>query len=262
MRPVVLLTCSGLRTRLLDGEVPSPPVRFTPDWPCKADQFGPDRNCLKICYIRAVEEAGGAPLLLPNSPYEEAAVAAVSACDALLLTGGWDIAPACYGAQPHAKLGKVDELRDISELAATREALRLGRPIFAICRGIQLLNVAMGGTLIQDIPSHFESLGKAPLFNHQDPTGRHDIQIDAATTLAGLWGTSISVNTRHHQALDRLADGLKVTARATDGIIEAAESSDNYPLLAVQSHPEDLWADDRRYLRPFEWLIEQSCAAR
>jgi len=164
--------------------------------------------------------------------------AALAAVRGLVLTGGEDVAPARYGAAPHPRLGDVDPVRDAAELALIAAARARGLPILAICRGIQILNVALGGTLYQDLAS--ERPGPVP---HNDETGRHPVHVEAGSLLERTLGTrSASVNSRHHQAIRDLAPGLKAVAWADDGIIEGAEPSDAKEpwMVAVQWHPEDL----------------------
>lgn len=227
-----------------------------PATPCQADKEVSRRGCLKLNYFNGVERAGGAPLLLPNSPDPDNARSAASVVDGLLLTGGWDINPALYSQPRHATVKTIDDVRDSTELAAIEVAMRRRIPIFAICRGIQILNVALGGSLVQDIPTWSQSLAEPDRLGHSGT--QHDIAIAPGSMLGGLWGDRVAVNSRHHQAIDKLADGLAVTARSADGIVEAVESTEGYPLLAVQCHPEDLWQADAKYLKPFEWLVEKS----
>jgi putative glutamine amidotransferase len=257
MRPVILVTCSGLRTQGLSD--PMPPVQTA--WPgpatyCQADKLAAKRGCLRLHYLQAIELSGGAGLLLPNSPDPDNARSAASVADGLLLSGGWDINPRLYGQSRHSSVIHVDDVRDATELAAIRAAIERRIPILAICRGIQALNVALGGSLIQDIPALPLPLPSERRCGHSGTD--HAIDIVAGSVLAGLWGVRITVNSRHHQALDRLGESLKVTARAPDGIVEAVESADGYPLLAVQCHPEDMWQANRQYLKPFAWLVDES----
>jgi putative glutamine amidotransferase len=248
-RPLVLITCSSATAPLAQGPRqitggPAPaPVR---------------REALPSDYAQAVLRAGGAPVLLPNTADDEAVAAAVSAADGLLLSGGGDVAANLYGRSPHATDGGVDDLRDTTELYAIRAAIDRGLSILAICRGIQMLNVAMDGTLIQDIPSRRAAADDRPTVHHggQD----HDIRIEPGSVLHRLWNVEgRPVNSTHHQAVDRLADGLRATAWAQDGIIEAAESTDGRRILAVQFHPEKLAARDAAMLEPFRWLVGQAC---
>jgi len=207
---------------------------------------------VKVQYVRGVERAGGAALLLPNTPHREVVVSAVAACHGLLLTGGGDVEPARYGAEPHPATEKVDALRDATEILAVREAMRRGLPILGICRGIQLLNVALGGTLVQDIAECFP--GSALNHRGQD----HPVCLQAGTLLAELWpGPELVVNSRHHQGVADLAAGLRAVAWTSDGIVEAVEAGDGYPLLGLQCHPEDL-LEKEEFMAPFRWLVERA----
>jgi len=199
---------------------------------------GRERVTLNTAYVRALEGAGLVPLAVPTMLAADRAGAALAAVRGLVLTGGEDVAPARYGAVPHPRLGDVDPVRDAAELALIAAARARGLPILAICRGIQILNVALGGTLYQDLDS--ERPGPVP---HNDETGRHPVHVEAGSLLERTLGTrSASVNSRHHQAIRDLAPGLKAVAWADDGIIEGAEPSDAKEpwMVAVQWHPEDL----------------------
>jgi len=199
---------------------------------------GRERVTLNTAYVRALEGAGLVPLAVPTMLAADRAGAALAAVRGLVLTGGEDVAPARYGAAPHPRLGDVDPVRDAAELALIAAARARGLPILAICRGIQILNVALGGTLYQDLES--ERPGPVP---HNDETGRHPVHVEAGSLLERTLGTrSASVNSRHHQAIRDLAPGLKAVAWADDGIIEGAEPSDAKEpwMVAVQWHPEDL----------------------
>ena len=191
-------------------------------------------------YVRALEAAGLVPLALPplDAAHAERALDAVSG---LVLTGGEDVAPWRYGESPHRALGTVNEARDAFELALITAARDRGLPTLAICRGIQVLNVALGGTLVQDIPSQCPAaLAHAP--GEGRATRVHEIAVDSGSRLAeALDADRPSVNSAHHQAIGRVANGLRVTARAPDGIIEGAEwSGDDWWAIGVQWHPEEL----------------------
>lgn len=191
-------------------------------------------------YVRALEAAGVVPLVLPplHASHAERALDAVSG---LVLTGGEDVAPWRYGESPHRALGTVNESRDAWELALIATARTRGLPTLAICRGIQVLNVALGGTLVQDIPA--ECPNALP---HAPGDGRamrvHEIGIDPGSRLAhALAAERLTVNSAHHQSIARVGDGLRVTARSSDGIIEGAEwASHDWWALGVQWHPEEL----------------------
>jgi putative glutamine amidotransferase len=198
---------------------------------------GRERVALNTAYVYALMRAGLIPLLVPPILDPEAACAALDGVHGLVLTGGEDVDPGRYGATPHHKLGETDRARDAVELALIAGAERRRLPILAICRGIQILNVALGGTLYQDLTS--ERPGPV---DHADARCRHGLRIESGTllhrTLEAVHG---SVNSRHHQAIRELAPALRANAWAEDGVIEGAERKDPGPpwTLAVQWHPED-----------------------
>ena len=191
-------------------------------------------------YVRALEAAGLVPLILP--PLDAAhAGRALDAVAGLVLTGGEDVAPHRYGEAPHQALGSVNEERDAWELALIANARDRRLPTLAICRGIQVLNVALGGTLIQDIPTQCSAA-----LQHAPTNGRgtrsHAVTVDPHSRLADLLdATTLTVNSAHHQSIARPANGLRVTARAPDGIVEGAEwERDDWWAVGVQWHPEEL----------------------
>jgi putative glutamine amidotransferase len=203
------------------------------------------RDALRVrvnaAYVRAVEQAGLTPLVVPPlaDPGREAG-AVLGRVDGLLLTGGEDVAPARYGASPHPALGAVHEGRDATELALVAEARRRDMPVLAICRGIQLLNVALGGTLVQDIAAQRPS---EVAHDVADRAARvHAVTVAEGSRLREALGAPrLLVNSLHHQAVDRVAEVLRVTARAEDGLIEGLEAADDgWWALAVQWHPEEL----------------------
>jgi len=199
---------------------------------------GRERVTLNTAYVRALERAGLVPLAVPTMLAADRAGAALTAVRGLVLTGGEDVAPDRYGAVPHPRLGDVDPVRDAAELALIAAARAHRLPILAICRGIQILNVALGGTLYQDLDS--ERPSPVP---HSDETSQHAVRVAAGSLLERTLGMrSATVNSRHHQAIRDLAPGLKAVAWADDGVIEGAEPADaGAPwMVAVQWHPEDL----------------------
>jgi putative glutamine amidotransferase len=194
---------------------------------------------LGITYVRAVEAAGGIPVVMP--PLAVAGVPAlVARLDGVLLSGGPDLAPEAYDTRPHAELGPTEPTLDAFEYAVVREALRLELPILGICRGAQALNVARGGTLHQHLP---DVVGDV-VAHRQAADGRrptHTVEVLAGSRLARVLGTtSLAVNSFHHQAVDRLGAGLRACARAADGTIEAIEDPTRPLVLAVQWHAETL----------------------
>jgi putative glutamine amidotransferase len=186
--------------------------------------------------------------------------------DGLVLGGGSDVAPERYGQErrPDANLD-VDELRDATEFPLLAIALREGVPVLGVCRGLQVMNVGLGGTLVQDLPSQTPS--GVP---HDDPgpdrTNRiHPVRVEPATRLGEFAGaTEIGVNSRHHQAIERPAASLVVSGRAPDGTIEAVESADGPWLVAVQWHPENLRDDpvSRRLFREFVEAVRERSLSR
>ncbi|MEE6266771.1 gamma-glutamyl-gamma-aminobutyrate hydrolase family protein [Streptomyces noursei] len=180
-------------------------------------------------YPRLVRRAGGLAALLPPGDPETAA-ATVARLDGLVIAGGADIAPARYGAQPHPRTGPPALDRDAWELALIEAALAARVPLLGICRGLQLLNVALGGTLVQHLDGH---AGPPGVF------GRHEVTSVPGTLLAATLPEPVAVPTYHHQAVDRLGSGLVVSAYAEDGTVEAVELPGAPALtLAVQWHPE------------------------
>ena len=199
---------------------------------------GRERVILNTAYVRALESAGLVPLAVPTMLAPDHAAAALVAVRGLVLTGGEDVAPDRYGAMPHPRLGDVDPIRDEAELALIAAARKRRLPILAICRGIQILNVALGGTLYQDLES--ERPGAVP---HAGDQSHHGVHVQPGSLLERTLGTqSATVNSRHHQAIRDLAPGLTAVAWAEDGVIEAAEPAEaGAPwMVAVQWHPEDL----------------------
>jgi putative glutamine amidotransferase len=231
----------------------TPPVVGLPTYHPWAEG-APDARAVEMrtSYCRAVVSAGGAPLLVPLIEDGAALDRMYGLLDGLLLCGGGDVAASFYGRQDRGRLTIVDPVRDRFEIGLTRRALTDGIPVLAICRGIQLLNVALGGTLVQDIPS--ECPGG---IRHATPPSlppdhiAHVVDVEPGSRLARALGlreemtdapSAVRVNSRHHQAVARVAPGYVVSARAPDGIIEAMEPAtpgDGW-VLGVQWHPENM----------------------
>jgi gamma-glutamyl-gamma-aminobutyrate hydrolase PuuD len=202
-----------------------------------------DTVLLPRSYTDMVAEAGGAPVLLP--PRVEV-VAAVDRLDAVVLAGGADITADRYRTLPHPRAGAPRPDRDETELAVLARALARGMPVLGVCRGVQLLNVALGGSLVQHLPETVGHDGHNP---HPGVYGTVSVDLDPAGRVGALLGRRVQAQCHHHQAIDRLADGLLVTGRATDGTIEAVELAERDFVLGVQWHPEQ---DD---LRLFSALV-------
>jgi putative glutamine amidotransferase len=205
---------------------------------------------------KAVAAAGGLPVLIPTSVDTETLRALYERVDGLLLPGGSDINPAVYGADPHPTTAPPDTDRDRAEIQAARWAVADDKPLLGICRGHQLLNVALGGTLIQDIPSQ---IATTLIHDVPPPAPRsmpaHEVQIMPQSRLAQLMGLGAVVNSLHHQAVAQPATGAAVTAFAPDGIIEALELPDKTFVVSVQWHPEDLYPDDAGARTLFEAFV-------
>lgn len=208
------------------------------------DSRGFERAGLNLSYLRAIEAAGALPLVITPGMRREGIEAALGRCAGLVLTGGGDVAPARYGQEPHATIMGVSEGRDAMELAAIEAADAGGLPILAICRGMQVLNVARGGSLVQDIPSMVKgALAHAVQEPRHGPA--HAVELAGGSRMTRIAGAGrIDVNSRHHQALDRLGAGLTVSGRAPDGIIEAVEAPGERFVVGVQWHPEDMAGHD------------------
>lgn len=205
----------------------------------------PPRALLNDAYVEAVQAAGGVPVLLPPSLEAAARDQLLALAGGLLLTGGADIDPALYGEARHGSVTVVERGRDDFELALFERARALGLPLFAICRGMQLVNVALGGSLVQDIPSCVEGAVQHAQGNDDRGDACHVVRLEPASLLAGLAGAStVATNSLHHQALARLGEGLVVTAQAPDGVIEGVDFPGYGAWFAgVQWHPEERWRE-------------------
>ncbi len=201
-------------------------------------------------YVESVTLAGGTALLLPTQPAEPADVAeVVGRVDALVLTGGKDVEARRYGAAPHPSADEPRPERDAWEVALVRSAVEQGVPVLGVCRGMQVLNVALGGTLHQHLP---DLLGAD---DHRAGPGRfasNEVRTQPGTLVDRVFGGSAQVACYHHQAVDRVAPGLEVSARAADGTVEAVEQKGPGYVVGVQWHPEETRED----IRLFGSLVE------
>jgi len=214
-------------------------------------------------YVEAIELAGGAPVLIPPLGDKASWRAMHERLDGLLLPGGGDINPEHYGEEELCEVRHRNDLRDDLELALARWALQDGIPILAICRGLQVLNVALGGTLYQDIASQPPQAIEHDCHGQSRDHLAHEIEIEPHTYLAEIFGASrIRVNSRHHQAVKEVAPDLSVSAKAPDDIIEALERPGPSFVLAVQFHPENLVRNDQRMQRLFGSFVKAASAPR
>ncbi len=202
-------------------------------------------------YANALRGAGLEPLLFPPEEPEP-----IETCQGLVLMGGTDVDPALYGEEPHPETQAPDRVRDAVEQGLVREALAAGKPVLAICRGLQLFNVVHGGSLIQHLPEAGAT--------HRVPREPdvHPVEIVPESLLARILGErQLLVNSRHHQAVNRVGSGLVVSGRAPDGVVEALERPDKPFAIAVQWHPEDRIGThpaDRRLFAAFAEAVARS----
>lgn len=214
--------------------------------PAKAGGDLPNCWIMGHRYVEALRSVGGIPWLIPLLPHDPDTMNAVfEKLDGVFLTGGVDVDPSRYGESRHPKCGVTDPDRDAIELMLLAHATATNKPVLAVCRGIQILNVARGGSLYQDVGAMVPAALKHDHFPTTDQPSRsylaHDISVNADSLLGNILGDPVvSVNSMHHQAIKELAPGLRATAFAPDGIIEAVEATDHRFLVAVQWHPEEL----------------------
>jgi len=247
---------------------PLPVILVAPSTERAGAEFADWSVSLSTQYTDAVIAGGGLPLILPATTDTEVIAEAVRRCDGVLLTGGDDIDPKLYVTDLPEELAKTtgahDEKRDVWEKQLIEEVLARRKPLFGICRGHQMLNVALGGTLLVDIPRQVPGA-----LNHNQMARKteavHDVQVSPDSLLAGITGeASFGVNSTHHQGVGNLAEPLRVVARSQDGVIEALELKDprRSPfLLTVQFHPERLLDRRAMFLRLFSSFILASKTA-
>lgn len=218
--------------------------------------LGKDRTTLNQDYIHAIMKAGGIPLVLPVIDDLSIIKQQIDLIDGLMITGGYDVHPHLYGEEPHPDIGFIRADRDKFEIRALGYAYEKEKPIFGICRGLQLINVAFKGTLYQDISQHSTSdrilhTQKAKL--HEVT---HRVNLTSGSLLQDIFKKKIiGTNSFHHQAIKQIAPGFLVSARTKDGIIEGIEKKDYPFLVAVQWHPERMVDTDPDMLKLFEVFV-------
>ena len=230
-------------------------VGLTPSMSSAGEQHVPQR------YVTAIESVGCEGVMLRYEMTEEEMEALVPTLDGVLFTGGVDVEPARYGAEKEPECGETNPSRDAMELLLLPIALKYKKPILGICRGSQILNVGLGGTLVQDVPKRFGKVHQMP--DDAPSPFDHDIRIVPGTMLHELMGGDIKVDSYHHQCVNRLADGLIPTAYAPEGFIEAYEMPCGEQfLMAVQWHPECTLNDDMYSIRIFECFRDAMAAQK
>jgi putative glutamine amidotransferase len=224
-----------------------------------------ERASIGTAYLQAIQAAGGIPIIVPPQLDGPALEQLLASVQALVLTGGGDVDPARYGEARHEKTDGVSEERDSLELTAVEIALDARLPLLAICRGMQVLNVALGGSLHQDIPSDF-----ATDINHAQTSGEpprerndvtHSVTVEEGSRLAELLGASaMDVNSMHHQSVKHLGHGLRSVAWAPDGVVEGLEGEprDGRFVVGVQWHPEELASLHEHARRLFEAVVREA----
>ena len=193
--------------------------------------------------MRAIEQAGGMPVVLSYVSSEQDITDLAERIDGLYLTGGYDIDPTLFGEEPHPKLGTIIPARDKFEIAMVHKMRELGKPILGVCRGCQIMNIAVSGDMYQDMYSQIDG----DLLQHQQKApkehGSHFVFVKEGSLLHKLTGKKkLTVNSRHHQANRRVPENFQVSGKASDGVIEALESKEEPFFLGLQWHPENMVA--------------------
>ncbi len=210
-------------------------------------------------YVNAFAAAGAAPVIIPLALDEQASRTIFDRVDAIVLAGGDDVNPARYDQAAYPKTEPPDDARDELEIKLTQWAVAQRKPLMAICRGLQVMNVAMGGTLIQDIQDLVPgALQHSYPYDAPELRGKstHEVNIEPGSRLAKIFGRCVDVNSFHHQGLGQIADGFKVVGQAPDGIVEAIESTDSELTFGVQWHPEDMYSTNETMLNLFKMFVE------
>ena len=247
----------------------APLILVTPGTEDKGVEFYDYSLTLSQTYLDAVALAGGLPFVPSCAPMPKTAAEYVRRCDGVMLTGGDDVQAELHTEEIPEKLrktmGRVDPRRDLFETLIIKEAFAQGKPLLAICRGHQLLNVTLGGTLFIDIPSQVKTATNHSELQRKDQPV-HEVTLEADSILAPTFGEKFSVNSSHHQAVDKVARPLRVTGKSPDGVVEVMElrreESGLLPyLLSVQFHPERLVRGFPRFIELFRGFIS-ACGAR
>lgn len=232
------------------GGVMNKPVIGIPASKFPAGKWNLIQHALSEHYVRSVEEAGGLAMIIPHGTDEELLQGYVDACDGILVPGGIDVDPVLFHEERHELCGESDMAYDLFQISIIQKTVSAGKPLFGICRGLQIINVAFGGTLYQDLSLACEK----PLKHVQDEyrnVATHKVRIADDSMLQMLLGEELEVNSFHHQVIHELGSGLKAVAWAEDGLIEGIES-DVFPnLLAVQWHPENFIMNREDEMLPF-----------
>ena len=211
-------------------------------------------------YYEAVASAGGAPVLIPLLEDVDVLRATYDVCDGILIPGGVDMDPASYGEAPHEKLGRIDPERDRVELQLTRWAVEDRKPLLGLCRGLQVINVATGGTLFQDLAAQLAGAIRHdyfPTYGFDRDNLSHDVAVVPSSRLRSLVDLDqLPVNSMHHQGVKELGAGLVASARASDGLVEAVEATNGHWMVGVQWHPEVFDSEHQHSRELFRGFVE------
>lgn len=222
-------------------------------------EISPNENKFYVIskYIEAIYGQGAVPVVIPASISTKYVDEYANMIDGFLVPGGLDVKPKLYNEDPHIKVDMVDEIKDIFEIELIRKMAEQGKPVFGICRGLQVINVAFGGTLIQDIPSY----NKECMCHCQDDRIRyeltHKVKSVKDSLINKLLGDEFFVNSYHHQSVKDLGQGLVCTGKSNDGIIETIEH-ESYNIFGVQWHPEELYQVHREFEKLFEAFVNMA----
>ncbi|MBV7275180.1 gamma-glutamyl-gamma-aminobutyrate hydrolase family protein [Clostridiaceae bacterium UIB06] len=216
---------------------------------------GYERAYVNNDYVQSVAMAGGIPFILPLITDYETIKKQIETVDALIISGGYDVNPLIYGEEPIEQQGFLCPERDEYDIKVIKIALELKKPILGVCRGLQILNAALGGTLHQDTSMIEESYIKHHQSSRPDVSS-HTVNVVKGTKLYDILGEKVFTNSFHHQAIKELASGFKISAKAKDGVIEAIEKEEGF-IIGVQWHPEMMASKDSKMLDLFKELIKQ-----
>lgn len=221
-------------------------------------------SSVRMTYTESVIQAGGTPMLIPITTDSVVLTDIINRLDGIILIGGADIHPSYYNEEPIEQLGEVDSLRDVYDIALIRLAAHRSIPMLGICRGEQLINVAFGGTLYQDIPAQHPDTTVQHAQKEPSSVPTHTVYLLPGSEIARITGqTQLFTNTHHHQAVRQVAPGFRITAWATDSIPEAIESNNGKPIWGVQFHPEALTvAGDNISASFFHFLVDKATEFR
>ena len=230
-----------------------PVILLTPYFNTKTDE-----PYMRPAFLKAVRNAGGIPVILSLDLTEEDLTQLLELADGILFTGGPDVHPFFFGEETQAHSGNVCLRRDRMELKLLKLAMSLQKPVLGVCRGIQLINIGLGGDIYQDIPSQYPQdfpIAHSQPFYYDIPS--HKVHVVPETLLAKIAGTdTLNVNSMHHQAVRKTAPGLIASGYSSDGLVECVEKSDYPFLIGVQWHPEYLWEQDPAMERLFSMFVD------